>query len=124
MSTSQPRVVALRGATTVEQDTPSAIEEASEELVRELLERNGTAPEELISLIFTVTPDLTSEFPAAAARKMGLDQVPLLCCNEIAVPGALQRCIRVLATLYTSRAASDLQHAYLRDAAVLRSDLA
>jgi chorismate mutase len=73
--------------------------------------------------VFTATPDLTSEFPAAAARRVGISDVPLLCATEIAVVGAIGRCIRVLMHLYTKREAAELKHVYLRDARGLRTDL-
>ena len=116
------RVGALRGATTVERDEPAAIAEATTELVRALLERNGAAVGDLISVIFTSTADLTSDFPASAARAAGLADVPLLCSQEIPVPGSLPRCIRVLAHLYSDRAPGRLQHVYLHGARGLRSD--
>jgi chorismate mutase len=116
------RVVAVRGATTVEADTPEDIVAATYELLRELIDRNGVAPEQIISIVFTSTQDLTSEFPAVAARKLGLTEVPLLCAAEIAVPGALARCIRVLVHLRLPEAAAP-KHVYLRDASELRTDL-
>ena len=104
-------------------DDPAEIAEATEELLVQMLEGNGATSADLVSLIFTATPDLTSEFPAAAARAMGLSEVPLLCAAEIAVPGSLPRCIRVLIHLYTDRDYASLRHVYLRDARGLRSDL-
>ena len=117
------RVRALRGATTVERDDATEIVSATEELLRELFARNEVAPGDLVSLVFTATPDLTSEFPAAAARALGVSEVPLLCATEIAVPGAPPRCIRVLAHLYTARDYASLRHVYLRGARQLRTDL-
>lgn len=121
MSTTHLR--ALRGATSVEADTAVLIEAATAELLEQMLERNSLAPEDLVSLIFTATPDLTSAFPAAAARGLGLGGVPLLCAQEIAVPGALPRCIRVLMHLYTERDYASLRHVYLGEARRLREDL-
>jgi chorismate mutase len=117
------RVRALRGAITVEADDPGAIVEATVELLRAMLERNGVAPGDLVSLVFTATPDLVSEFPAAAARTIGISEVPLLCAQEIPVPDAVPRCIRVLMHLYTERDYASLRHVYLRGAKGLRTDL-
>jgi chorismate mutase len=114
---------ALRGATSVAEDTPEAIEAATRELLEEMLGRNSIAAEDLVSLIFTSTPDLTSAFPAAAARGLGLGGVPLLCAQEIPVPGALPKCIRVLMHLYTDRDYASLRHVYLGEARRLREDL-
>jgi chorismate mutase len=107
----------------VAHDAPREIVEATEELLIEMLESNGATRADLVSLIFTATPDLTSEFPAAAARAMGLSEIPLLCAAEIAVPGSLPHCIRVLIHLYTDRDYASLRHVYLRGARGLRSDL-
>lgn len=117
------RVRALRGAITVEADEPAAIVEATGELLRAMLERNDAAPGDLISLVFTATTDLVSEFPAAAARTIGISEVPLLCAQEIPVPDAVPRCIRVLMHLYTERDYASLRHVYLRGAKSLRTDL-
>ena len=116
-------VRALRGATTVERDEAVDVTEATAEVLRELLSRNGVAPEDVISIVFTATPDLSSEFPAVAARALGLSKVPLLCATEIAVEGAVGRCIRVLMHLNTTRSRAELQHVYLRGARHLRDDL-
>src|SRR5262249_5363752 len=91
--------------------------------ITELLARNQVDPADLISMIFTATPDLTAEFPAYAARQLGLSDVPLLCATEIAVPGAMPRVLRVLAHLESERARSELRHGYLGGAANLRTDL-
>lgn len=114
---------ALRGATSVGSDSAEAIIEATRELIEALLSRNEASADDLVSLVFTATPDLTAAFPAAAARDLGMDDVPLLCATEIAVPGATPRIVRVLAHLYTARSRSELIHVYLRDAAGLRTDL-
>jgi chorismate mutase len=113
---------ALRGATTVPADEASAILEATEELVTAILERNRLAPDDLVSCIFTCTEDLTAEFPAVAARRIGLSRVPLLCAREIPVPGALPRVIRLLMHCYPGEDVQ-LQHVYLREAVGLRQDL-
>lgn len=124
MSTqSQERLVALRGATTCSDDTPEQVIEATSELLTEMFERNLVDPADLVSIVFTATPDLTSSFPAEAARALGIADVPLLCAQEMAVPGAVARCIRVLAHLYSTRDRSVLQHVYLRGAEGLRRDL-
>ena len=114
---------ALRGATTASSDDPSAIVAATETLLTEMLRRNEVDATELISVIFTATSDLVSEFPAAAARRLGLADVPLLCAREIEVPHATPRCIRILAHLYTARSAVELEHVYLEGARNLRADL-
>ena len=114
------RLVALRGANTVSENSASAILAATDELMREILARNALAAGDLVSCIFTLTPDLDAEFPAVAAREMGLSSVPLLCAREIPVPGALPKVIRVLIHAYMTRQA---EHVYLGDAAKLRLDL-
>lgn len=117
------RLRALRGATTTDADTPEAIVEATVALLGEMMSRNGISPDDLVSMILTTTPDLTSEFPALGARQAGLSDIPLLCAKEIDVPGAIGRCIRVLMHLYTDRDRSELRHVYLGDARQLRTDL-
>lgn len=119
-----PRVRALRGATTVAADDAAAIRDATLELLGALRRENALRDDEVISAIFTVTPDLTSAFPAETARQAGWQSVPLLCMQEIAVPQGLPRCLRVL--LHVERAWGDAapRHVYLRDAAALRPDLA
>jgi chorismate mutase len=128
MSTNPPpatiRVRAVRGATTAVRNDAGAIVAATSELLEELLQANEVAPDDLVSIIFTSTPDLDAEFPAAAARALGLGHVPLLCATEIGVPGAPARCIRVLAHLYTERDYASLRHVYRGDARALRTDLA
>ena len=116
-------VRALRGATTVDADTPEQISERTVALLTEMFERNDVAHDDLISLTFTVTRDLTSAFPATGARTIGLGDVPLICANEIPVPGSTPRCIRVLALLTTERARSEMRHVYLEGAVGLRDDL-
>jgi chorismate mutase len=116
------RLIALRGATTVQQNESESILAATEELMHELLGRNGLATEDLVSCIFTLTDDLDAEFPAVAARRMGLSKVPLLCAREIPVPGALPRVIRVMIHAYAPIGAEP-QHVYLGEARALRLDL-
>jgi chorismate mutase len=117
------RLRALRGATTVDADDAMLICNATRELLTELATRNDLELDDVVSAIFTVTPDLRSEFPARAARDIGWDHVPLLCTTEIPVPGALPRCIRVLLHVETSARPDALKHIYLRGAQALRPDL-
>ena len=117
------RLRALRGATTARADEESAIVGATEHLLAEMIARNDIDHEDLVSMIFTTTADLSAEFPAAAARALGLSKVPLLCAREIDVPGSVPRCIRVLMHLYTARSGGDLKHVYLEGAEELRTDL-
>jgi chorismate mutase len=116
------RLFALRGASDVERNDAGSIVRATDALLRELISRNGLEPEALVSCIFTLTDDLDAEFPAVAARAMGLNRVPLLCAREIPVPGALPRVIRILAHYYAEEGHRP-QHVYLGRAASLRSDL-
>jgi chorismate mutase len=113
---------ALRGATTVDHNEADEILAATDELVRELMRRNDLDPDQMVSCIFTCTDDLNAEFPAVAARRMGLSSVPLLCAREIDVPGALPRVIRVLLHCYADPE-REAQHVYLREAVNLRRDL-
>jgi chorismate mutase len=114
----------IRGATSVPHDSPELILAATRELLSELLRANEmTTFEEIVSAIFTTSPDLTSTFPAEAARSIGMKQVPLLCASEIAVPGSLPRCIRVLLHVNTDKPQSAIQHVYLHDAKRLRPDM-
>ena len=116
-------VRAVRGAIQVDANDRDAILTGTSELVTEVLHRNDIDPAELISIVFTATPDLTAEFPAYAARLLGLTDVPLLCTTEIAVPGSMPRVLRLMAHVETSRARADIRHVYLRGAAALRTDL-
>jgi len=116
------RLRALRGAITVDQNGEAAILEATTELLSELLERNSLGPEQLVSCIFTCTSDLDAEFPAVAARRLGLSAVPLLCAREMEVPDALPRVIRVLVHCYPEED-GEARHVYLREATALRKDL-
>jgi chorismate mutase len=112
---------ALRGAITADRNDAESILEATEELVRELMRANDLAPADLISCIFTCTPDLNAEFPAVAARNVGLSAVPLLCAQEIAVPDALPRVIRLM--VHCELGTRPSNHVYLREARQLRRDL-
>lgn len=113
---------AVRGAVTVDRDSADAIHEGTSELLREVLRRNDLTAGDLVSIIFTSTPDLTTEFPAVAARAMGLSAVPLLCAREIPVEGAMPLCVRVMLHCYCP-AEREIRHVYLRDARQLRTDL-
>ncbi len=114
----------IRGATTVAENSADAIIAATAELLRALVGANGLAPEDLACVTFTVTPDLDAAFPARAARELGWQQVPLLDACEIPVPGSLPRCIRALLLWNTPTPQNEIVHVYLRDAQVLRPDLA
>lgn len=116
-------VRALRGATTVSEDTAEAIQAAVLELLRAMFDRNGIEHDDLISILFTATDDLHSTFPATAARTFGLGDVPLICARELAIDGSVDRCIRVMVHLLTTRSRTELRHVYLRDASGLRDDL-
>jgi chorismate mutase len=116
------RLFAVRGAIQVRANEAGAILSATEELLGELISRNGLEPERMVSCMFTCTDDLNAEFPAVAARELGLDSVPLLCAQEIDVPGAMPRVIRVLAHYYASAGHRPV-HTYLGEAQSLRADL-
>lgn len=116
-------VRAVRGATQVDEDERQQVLDATTELLASVLDRNGLEPSDLISVIFTATPDIRSEFPAYAARQMGITDVPLLCASELDVPGAMPRVLRLLAHVETDRHRHDIRHVYLRGAAALRTDL-
>ena len=114
----------IRGAITTESDTAEQVLAATRELLEEVLRANRLEQfDEIVSAIFTTTTDLTSTFPAEAARKLGMHQVPLLCCQEIPVPGSMPRCIRVLLHVNTERKQHEMVHVYLRDARRLRPDV-
>jgi chorismate mutase len=116
------RLHALRGAVSVERNDAQQILAATTELMREIMERNGLAPRDVVSCIFTATEDLDAEFPAVAARAVGFDRVPLLCTREIPVPGSLPRVIRVLIHYYAGEG-HESRHVYLGEARSLRADL-
>jgi len=120
---SRYKVRAVRGATTVEADDPREIRRAVHELLDEMLEQNDLTSLDIISAVFTATPDLVSEFPAHAARLYGWNDVPLLCAQELPVEGALPQCLRVMLHVETARARHELKHVYLRNAILLRQDL-
>lgn len=116
------RLFALRGATSVAENTEDAILGATRELVSEIVRRNSLEPSQMVSCLFSCTPDLNAQFPAVAARDLGLDRIALLCTQEIDVPGALERVIRVLLH-YHADAGHSPQHVYLGEARALRADL-
>jgi len=116
------RLHALRGAISVERNEEETILAATRDLMRQLMERNELAAGQIVSCIFTATTDLNAQFPAVAARDLGLDRVPLLCSQEIEVPGALERVIRVLIHYYADNGHQP-QHVYLGEARTLRTDL-
>ena len=117
-------VRAIRGATQSAADDRYEMLGATRELVSAVVERNAVDPADLISILFTATPDLVSEFPALAARELGLGDVPLMCATEIAVPHALPRVLRLMAHVETARSRAEVQHVYLRGAVALRRDIA
>lgn len=116
------RLWAVRGAVQAERNTEEAILAAAEDLVRAIVERNELEPARTVSCIFTCTDDLDAQFPAVAARNLGLERVPLICAREIDVPGAMERVIRVIVHYYGPLDHAPA-HAYLGDARRLRSDL-
>ncbi|MGE3316089.1 MAG: chorismate mutase [Planctomycetaceae bacterium] len=114
----------IRGATSVEADVPAEILAATRELLQEILRLNGIDGfDEIASAIFTTTADLTSVFPAEAARALGMSQVPLLCASEIPIAGSMPRCVRVLLHLNTEKPQKEIVHVYLREAKKLRPDV-
>jgi chorismate mutase len=119
---SDQRLFAVRGAVQAEANEAEAILAATSGLMRELLERNELGPEALVSCLFTTTEDLDAEFPAVAARNIGLDSVPLLCCREIPVPGSMERVIRVMVHFYAPVGRTPA-HVYQGATQALRSDL-
>jgi chorismate mutase len=116
-------LLALRGAITCDENTKAEIDAKTQLLVKEMLSRNDVTHDDVVSIIFTATDDLTATFPATGARALGLGDVPLLCMRELAVEGGMPRCIRVLMHLYTDRSREELRHVYLGDARTLRDDL-
>jgi chorismate mutase len=114
---------AIRGAIQVDVNDRDAIIEGASEMVRAVLERNQLTASDLISIVFTATPDLNAEFPAYAARQLGLTDVPLLCATEMDVPGAMPRVLRLLAHAETDLSRATIRHVYLRGATALRTDL-
>jgi chorismate mutase len=116
-------VRAVRGATTVDADTPEVIKERVVALLEQVLEQNGLAEDDIISILFTATEDIVSTFPATAARSMGLGAVPLICARELSIVGSVPRCIRVMLHVETERSRNEIHHVYLEGAKGLRDDL-
>jgi chorismate mutase len=117
-------VRAIRGAVQLDVDDRDHLLASVDELIRAILEQNSLTTDDLISMLFTATPDLHSEFPALAARQLGIGDVPLLCTQELSIDGAMPRVIRVMVHAETDLAKADVRHVYLRGAAALRRDLA
>ena len=117
------RLLALRGATTCDDDSKEEIDHKTQALVNEMLERNDVLHDDLVSIIFTATDDLTTEFPATAARALGLGDVPLLCARELNIGHGMKRTIRVLMHFYGEQTRKELHHVYLEGARSLRDDL-
>ncbi len=117
-------VRAIRGATCLQHDDAAEMADAVTELLLELISRNSISTDDLISVLFTSTPDLHSAFPAGAARGVGLADVPLICAQEIDVTGAMEKVVRVMIHVQTSKARSEIKHVYLRGAEALRQDIA
>lgn len=118
------KVRGIRGAITVGGDEAAEIVSATKRLLSEMIVRNGIELDDIASVLFSLTPDLRAAFPALGAREMGWVHVPMLHFTEIAVPGSLEQCIRVLMHVNTARSLEDIEHVYLDGAAVLRPDLA
>jgi chorismate mutase len=117
-------VRAIRGATQVAANTAEAISAGTQELISEIIKSNGLETADIISILFTASPDLNASFPAAAVRSLGLTDTPLICAVEIDVPGALERTIRVMAHVNTALPKEEIAHIYLHGAKSLRSDIA
>jgi len=120
---SSPTVRGLRGASSCTANTVEEITDVTQELLLAMLERNDVSHDDVVSVLFTTTTDLTATFPATAARGVGFGDIPLLCASEINVPGAKPLTVRVLMHVYTERARGELRHVYLRGAQTLRDDL-
>ena len=117
------RILALRGATTCDENSKTEVDTKTQRLVSEMLERNAIAHDDLVSIIFTATDDITAEFPATAARALGLGDVPLLCARELAIDHGMPLAIRVMMHFYGEQPRQDLHHVYLEGARSLRDDL-
>ena len=117
------RIWAIRGAVTLDSDTRVQVQEKTQRLVKEMLARNDVAHEDIVSIVFTATEDVSAEFPATAARALGLGDVPLLCARELTIDGGMALCVRILMHVYTERGRGELHHVYLDGARSLRDDL-
>lgn len=118
-----PTMLALRGATTLDTDDADHLRERVVTLLETIFERNALSHDDVVSILFTATPDIHSAFPAAAARTIGLGDVPLICAQELDIVGAMPLCVRVLLHLWCDRSRDDLRHVYLEGARALRDDL-
>jgi chorismate mutase len=118
------RVIGIRGATTASEDSATEVLAATRTLLEEMLQRNNVAGDDLISIFFTATPDISSAFPAAAGRELGFIDVPLFGAAELGVSGAPERCLRILVQCYSDRTRAEVRHIYTGGATVLRTDLA
>jgi chorismate mutase len=116
-------LLALRGAITLAANTREEIDEKTQRLVKELLARNDVAHDDIVSIIFTATDDVTAQFPATAARALGLGDVPLICARELGIDGGMPLCVRVMMHVYSDRSRAQLHHVYLEGARGLRDDL-
>ena len=114
---------AIRGATTVDEDTPEAITDRVVTMLARIMERNGLVEDDIVSILFTATDDIVSMFPATAARTMGLGAVPLICARELAIIGSVPRCVRVMLHVTTERPRDEIIHVYLEGAQGLSDDL-
>ena len=123
LSLMSTQVLALRGAITLERDDRDHLLERVERLLTEMIERNSLSSDDLISILFTATPDIHSVFPAVAARQMGLGDVPLICAQELSIVDSMPLCVRVLIHTNTELTRSELRHVYLEEARTLRDDL-
>ncbi|NLV36926.1 MAG: chorismate mutase [Clostridiaceae bacterium] len=117
-------VRAVRGATTVKENTEKEMLDAAEELLKEMTLQNDIQEDDIISIIFSVTSDLNAAFPAVAARRLGWNNTALMCTYEVDVPGSLKSCIRVLMHINTDKEKDDLRFIYLKEARALRPDIA
>lgn len=115
--------LAIRGATTCDSDTKADITKSTQELVSDMLSRNNIEQDQIISIFFTATKDLTQEFPATAARGLGLDDVPLMCAQELSIDGSMPRCIRVMMHVDINKSKKDIHHVFMGQAQALRKDL-
>jgi chorismate mutase len=117
------KLLALRGAITCDEDSKAEIDEKTQTLVKEMLARNAIEHDDLVSILFTATDDLTAEFPASAARMLGLGDVPLICARELGIVHGMPRCIRVMMHFYGEQSRHEVHHVYLEGARNLRDDL-
>ena len=118
------RLYGIRGATTADANTSEAVLKSTADLLAKLVEKNKINTDDIVHVIFTVSPDITADFPAKGARiKLGWDTVPMICAQELDVPSSVKYCIRVLITAYSALPKSEIQHLYLKNSAKLRPDL-